>query len=185
MRLRFPAALAAAALALLAAGCSATTAAPQAAGAASASAGQIPLLRIGDDASLSTLDTGADEGNAVYGTLETLTRFGPGGQVEPDLASSVSHPDAVTYVYRLRQDVKFWNGDPMTSADVVNALDYYRKPGSYVSAEIAPVKSVVATGPYTVTVTLKNPYAPWSAETHSHLPIFPNEKSHQAEPKDT
>ncbi len=33
-------------------------------------------LRIGDDAALSTLDTGADEGNDVYGTLETLTRFG-------------------------------------------------------------------------------------------------------------
>ena len=57
--------------------------------------------------------------------------------MEPDLASSVSQPDAVTYVYHLRQGVKFWNGDPMTSADVVNALDYYRKPGSYVSAVIA------------------------------------------------
>lgn len=176
MKIRVSAALAAATavgLAFTLSACSGTTAAPSgASGAASASAGQIPLLRIGDDASLSTLDTGADEGNDVYGTLETLTRFGPDGQVEPDLASSVSHPDAVTYVYHLRQDVKFWNGDPMTSADVVNALDYYRKPGSYVSAEIAPVKSIVATGPYTVTVTLENSYAPWSAETTSQFPIF-------------
>ncbi len=52
--------------------------------------------------------------------------------------------------------MKFWNGDPMTSADVVNALDYYRKPGSYVSTEIAPVKSITATGPTPSTVTLKN-----------------------------
>jgi peptide/nickel transport system substrate-binding protein len=172
MRLHLTATLTAAALALLAAGCSGTTAPARTGGASASAAAVIPLLRIGDDAPLSTLDTGADEGNDVYGTLETLTRFGPGGQVEPDLASSVSHPDAVTYVYHLRRDVKFWNGDPMTSADVVNALDYYRKPGSYVSAEIAPVKSVTASGPYAVTVTLKNSYAPWSAETTSQFPIF-------------
>jgi peptide/nickel transport system substrate-binding protein len=175
MKIRVTAALAAATavgLAFTLSACSGTTAAPSGSGGTAGSAATIPLLRIGDDASLSTLDTGADEGNDVYGTLETLTRFGPDGRVEPDLASSVSHPDAVTYVYHLRQDVKFGNGDPMTSADVVNALDYYRKPGSYVSAEIAPVKSVVATGPYTVTVTLGNSYAPWSAETTSQFPIF-------------
>jgi peptide/nickel transport system substrate-binding protein len=179
MRLRLTAALAVPALALLAAGCSATTAASQGAGSAGAAAATIPLLRIGDDAALSTLDTGTDEGNDVYGTLETLTKFGPNGQAVPDLASSVTQPNATTYVYHLRRGVKFWNGDPMTSADVVNALDYYRKPGSYVSTEIAPVKSVVAAGPYTVVVTLKNSYAPWSAETTGQFPVF--EKKFQDE----
>jgi peptide/nickel transport system substrate-binding protein len=179
MRLRLTAALAAAALALLAAGCSATTATPAAPAGAGGGAATIPLLRIGDDAALSTLDTGADEGNDVYGTLETLTKFGANGQAAPDLASSVTQPNATTYVYHLRRGVEFWNGDPMTSADVVNALDYYRKPGSYVSAEIAPVKSVVADGPDTVVVTLKNPYAPWSAETTGQFPIF--EKKFQQE----
>jgi peptide/nickel transport system substrate-binding protein len=179
MRLRLPAALAAAALALLAAGCSATTAAPQAAGAGGSIAATIPLLRIGDDAALSTLDTGTDEDNDVYGTLETLTKFGPGGQVEPSLASSVSQPNATTYVYHLRQGVKFWNGDPMTSADVVNALDYYSKPGSYVSSLLVSVKSIIATNPDTVTVTLKYPFAPWSAEATGQFPVF--EKKFQQE----
>ena len=156
MKSRLASTLTVTALALLAAGCSANPAAPAASGQGAASSATIPLLRIGDDAALSTLDTGTDEGNDVYGTLETLTKFGPNGQVEPDLASSVSHPNAVTYVYNLRHGVNFWDGDPMTSADVVNALDYYRKPGSYVSTEVAPVKSVTATGPYTVVVTLES-----------------------------
>jgi peptide/nickel transport system substrate-binding protein len=165
--------LAVSAIALLAAGCSATSAAPQGAGGAAGSASAtIPLLRIGDDAILSTLDTGADEGNDVYGTLETLTKFGPSGQIEPDLATSVSQPDSTTYVYHLRQGVKFWNGDPMTSADVVNALDYYSKPGSYISSLLVSVKSIAATDPNTVTVTLKYPYAPFSTEATGQFPIF-------------
>ena len=173
MKSRLPITLTATALALLAAGCAAGPATPPAPGrGGAASTAAIPLLRIGDDAALSTLDTGTDEGNDVYGTLETLTRFGPNGQVEPDLARSVIHPNAVTYVYNLRHGVKFWDGDPMTSADVVDALDYYRQPGSYVSTEVAPVKSVTATGPYTVVVTLKTSYAPWSAETTGQFPIF-------------
>jgi ABC-type transport system substrate-binding protein len=123
MKVRVAATIAVAMSALLAAGCSATTAAPQGAGSAAAT---IPPLRIGDDAALSTLETGADEGNDVYGTLETLTKFGPAGQVEPSLASSVSHPDAVTYVYHVRQGVKFWNGDPMT--DIIAALGNNAQP---------------------------------------------------------
>jgi peptide/nickel transport system substrate-binding protein len=159
--------------------CSGTTAAPSGGAGGSAAAATIPLLRIGDDAALSTLDTGTDEDNDVYGTLETLTKFGRSGQIEADLATSVTQPNATTYVYRLRQGVKFWNGDPMTSADVVNALDYYRKSGSYVSSLMVSVQNVAATGPDTVTVTLKYPYAPWSAETTGQFPIF--EKKFQLE----
>jgi peptide/nickel transport system substrate-binding protein len=142
------------------------------------------MLRVGDDAALaSALDTGTDKGNNAYGALESLTRFGPDGQVEPALASSVSQPNPVTYVYHLRQGVQFWDGNEMTSADVVNALNYYREPGSYISTELASVKSVTATGRYTVVVTLKHPYAPWLAETSTYVPIF--EKKFQDEHRTT
>jgi peptide/nickel transport system substrate-binding protein len=183
MRLRLTAVLAASAIALLAAGCSATTGSTSqaAGGAAQTAAATIPLLRIGDDAPLSTLDTGADEDNDVYGTLETLTKFGSSGQIEGALATSVTQPNATTFVYHLRAGVKFWNGDPMTSADVVNALDYYSKPGSYVSSLLVGVKSIAATGPDAVTITLKYPYAPWRAETTGQFPIF-EKKFQQAHP---
>jgi peptide/nickel transport system substrate-binding protein len=195
MRLRLTAALAVPVLALLAAGCSATTSGSQGAGAAgsagtgtgstgSTGAATIPQLTIGDDGGLtSALDVGQDIGDAVYGALETLTKFGPSGQTEPELATSWTHPSAVTYVYQLRHGVKFWNGDPLTSADVVNALNYYRVPGSYTSTQLGSVKSVTATGPYTVTVTLKYPYAPWDTESASAFPIF--EKKFQDQHKTT
>jgi peptide/nickel transport system substrate-binding protein len=178
MRSLLKASLTAAALALLAAACS-SAATPQdtAAGAAGTGAGAdaatIQQLTVGDDNGLtSALDVGQDIGDTVYGALETLTKFGPDGQTEPDLATSWTHPSAVTYVYQLRHGVKFWNGDPMTSADVVNALNYYRAPGTYTSTQLTSVKSITATGPYTVTITLKYPYAPWDTESADAFPIF-------------
>jgi peptide/nickel transport system substrate-binding protein len=177
MKSRLAMTVTASALTLLAAGCSGSPSAPQGQGSASvgpgAAAATIPLLRIVDDAALtSALDVGQDEGDNVYGALETLTKFGPAGQVEPELATSVSHPSATTYVYHLRQGVKFWNGDPMTSADVVNALNYYRVPGSYVSTELKSVKTVSAPDQGTVVITLKYAYAPWDAETTGQFPVF-------------
>ena len=56
-----------------------------------------------------------------------LVKFGSGGQVEPGLAASVTQPNAATYVYDLRHGVTFWDGDAMTSADVVNALNNYER----------------------------------------------------------
>src|SRR5882672_12305225 len=100
MKIRVTAALAAATAAGLAftlTACSGTAAAPaEAAGGAGASSGAsassatIPLLRVGLDFDLSSLDeTKNISANNVDGlSLETLVKFGPQGQVEPDLATS-------------------------------------------------------------------------------------------------
>ena len=172
------AALATAALTLLVAACTAGTGSGSGSG-ATGTAATIPLLRIGDDAPLAAIDTGIDKGNDAYGALESLTEYGSGGQVEPGLASSVTQANATTYVYHLRQGVKFWDGNEMTSADVVNALDYYRQPGAYIATELSSVKSITATDRYTVVVTLKYPYAPWLSVTTAQIPIF--EKKFQDE----
>ncbi|HEX6523869.1 MAG TPA: ABC transporter substrate-binding protein [Streptosporangiaceae bacterium] len=177
MKIRLPVILAATAVVALAGGCSSSS--PAASSGSSSAAAAIPLLRVGDDAALAAIDAGQDKGNDVYGTLESLTQFGPGGQVEPALASSVTQPNPVTYVYHLRQGVQFWDGNEMTSSDVVNALDYYRQPGAYIATEVSSVKSITATGRYTVVVALKYPYAPWLSVTTSQIPVF--EKKFQDE----
>jgi peptide/nickel transport system substrate-binding protein len=136
--------------------------------AASAAGGVIPLLTIGDTGAGSSLDVSkfAEAGN-VPGALEGLLTYGPNGQPEPQLAQSVSTPNRTTYVFHLRHGVTFWDGDAMTSADVVNTLDYYRRPASVLAPAYVAVKSVQAAGPYTVVVALSQPdaaFESWLAE---------------------
>jgi peptide/nickel transport system substrate-binding protein len=109
--------------------------------------------------------TSADEakylGAADAGVLamETLLKFGPQGQLEPDPATSWAQTSPVTYVYNLRHDVTFWDGHPLTATDVAFSMNHYRAQGSQASFAYTGVKSITATGPYTVTVTLTQPEA--------------------------
>ena len=152
--------------------------------AAAASNATIPLLRVGLDLDVSNLDEtktiGA--GNVTNMALETLEKFGPQGQLEPDLATSFSQTSPVTYVYHLRHDAKFWDGHPVTATDVAYSLNYDRAPGSQVAFAFTGVKSIVATDPYTVTVTLTEPEASWQyvpAELNSYVFEKAFQQAHQ------
>jgi oligopeptide transport system substrate-binding protein len=50
-----------------------------------------------------------------------LVRFDQNLQIVPDIASSVPAPsaDGLTYTFKLRDNVAFWNGDKVTSKDVL------------------------------------------------------------------
>jgi peptide/nickel transport system substrate-binding protein len=148
----------AAVLAVSLAACSGTAAPAPASGAA------IPLLRAGTTGPTSTLDPLTTQGCATdYCGLfmERLMKFAPDGKLEPQLAASMSEPDAVTYVFHLRHGVKFWDGNEMTSADVVASLKYQEAPGSETATYYTDVKSIAADGPYSVVVTLKQPNSIW------------------------
>jgi peptide/nickel transport system substrate-binding protein len=95
----------------------------------------------------------------------------------------VTQPNPVTYVYHLRHGVTFWDGHPMTSADVVNSLNYQRAPGSQTVTYYTNVKTITAEGPYTATVTLKKPNAGWPYTVAYEGVIF--EKSFQQAHKTT
>ncbi len=99
----------------------------------------------------------------VTNMAEGLLKFGPGEQVEPNLASSVDHPDALTYIYHLRTDVTFWDGTPMTADDVVFSMQRYMDPktASYVAWMYGSVKSIEKVDASTVKVTLSKPDALW------------------------
>lgn len=88
--------------------------------------------------------------------FETLYARDEGAKPVPDLATGVTiSPDGLTYVFPLRQGVKFHNGKTMTSADVVASLERYRKGGASASL-IGAIDSVTATGPNQVTIKLKS-----------------------------
>jgi peptide/nickel transport system substrate-binding protein len=161
MRFRLATAVAIATAALVSAGCS-SSGTPSATSAA-ASAATIPLLRIGTTEPESTLNETKNFGSYIIDdlALDTLMTLGPKAQLEPNLATSVTQPNAVTYVYHLRHGVKFWDGDPLTAADVVYTYNTMRGAGSQAAYEFPPVKSIVADGPYTVVVTLPGPDPAW------------------------
>ena len=62
-------------------------------------------------------------GWAMYDALLT---FDPQGNVIGNVAESYDlSQDGLTWTFKIRQGIKFWNGDPLTSADVVFSLQRF------------------------------------------------------------
>ena len=74
-------------------------------------------------------------------------------------------PDGKTYTFTLREGVKYHDGTPFTSADVVATFNRILNPPSGVVSvfkdELAPVAGVDAPDAKTARFTLKNPWAPF------------------------
>jgi peptide/nickel transport system substrate-binding protein len=103
----------------------------------------------------------ADGGTATVVSLgmEPLVRYDQLGRLTPDLAKSFSTPNPTTYVYNLRSGVKFWDGHPLTTDDVIYSLQQSasKAAGSQIAAFFSDVKSITATGPSQVTIKLTKP----------------------------
>ena len=99
----------------------------------------------------------------VPNVVESLLRFNPDGSLAPNLAESWKEVDPTTYVYTLRQGVKFHDGSAMTAEDAAASMSRLLDPkvGSYLAAFLTHVKSAQATGPNELTVKLTQPDAFW------------------------
>ncbi|HOT07722.1 MAG: putative ABC transporter periplasmic-binding protein [Methanosaeta sp. PtaB.Bin039] len=76
------------------------------------------------------------------------------------------------YVFNLRKDVRWNDGEPFSADDVVFTLDYIKEhPYSWVDAEI--VDKAQALDDSTVRITLTRPYAPFLDQVAGTLPIIP------------
>ena len=89
---------------------------------------------------------------------ESLLRQTPDGALVPGLAS-MSQPSPTRLVFTIRPGVTFWDGHPVTPADVVYSLDRDRdvKLGGYYVIIFDRVRSIAATGARQVTITLTQP----------------------------
>lgn len=87
-------------------------------------------------------------------------RYGTASAPEPGLAqSATTSPNGLTWTFKLRPGLKFSNGAPLTSADVVATLNRDRTNQANVWSFFAqPIKSVTAPDARTVVVTLRQPY---------------------------
>ena len=99
----------------------------------------------------------------IYQMLYTVSPNGKG--TVPQLATSYTlSPDKKTYTFTLRQGVKFSNGQPMTSKDVVFSIDQARKASQGWGYIDGAIDSVKADGPGKVIIHTKYPWAPLIAD---------------------
>ncbi|QXG76660.1 ABC transporter substrate-binding protein [Modestobacter sp. L9-4] len=145
-----------------------------AAGGAPAEGGDLTIARQADILSMDKTTT--FDNSSIYvmeQIMEPLFMVSQDGtKVEPWLAKDYKvSDDKLTYTITLRDDVKFSTGAPMTAADVKFSIDEATKTGAdgwgYINAAI---KTVEATDPTTVTITLNYAWAPLLAD----LSLFSN-----------
>lgn len=91
----------------------------------------------------------------------------------PALASSWKYmPETLSFVFRLRNDVKWHDGTPFSADDVVFTVNYLKKhPYNWVPMD--KVKGAEQIGPNEVAITLHKPYAPFIAYIGGTMPIIP------------
>jgi peptide/nickel transport system substrate-binding protein len=104
------------------------------------------------------LSYGYPELTAVSLMCESLLRQAPDGSLQPGLAT-VTSPSPTTMVFTLRPGVKFWDGHPVTPAEVVYSLDRNINPelGGFYGPVFDRVASITATSQNQVTINLKQP----------------------------
>ncbi|MDQ1758698.1 ABC transporter substrate-binding protein [Achromobacter aegrifaciens] len=89
-----------------------------------------PPLRISFTADIRSTEPGVNRDSnsdaVVLHIVEGLVAYGEDAEVRPLLAKSVDiSADGKTYTFKLREGIKFHNGKPMTSADVLWTWQHY------------------------------------------------------------
>lgn len=122
-------------------------------------------LTIGADADPIGLDANTVKAYSSYdftALLYTgLMRWNADMKIEPDLATGYISPNDTTYIFRLRQGVKFHNGQAFTAEDVKSTFDRILDPAnaSPSATLFSGIKAVTVVEPYTVKFELKAPSA--------------------------
>ncbi|MBL6454617.1 ABC transporter substrate-binding protein [Belnapia sp. T6] len=122
------------------------------------------ILRIAaaDQSSTDTFDPVLARSGSDYlrakAAFNALTWVNSRAEAVPDLAESFeSDPQAMRWVFRLRKGVRFHDGSPVRTADVVYSIMRHKTGPSLGSAIVANVASVAADGPDSVVFTLTSP----------------------------
>jgi peptide/nickel transport system substrate-binding protein len=88
---------------------------------------------------------------------ETLVFRTPALETAPGLATKWEMKDPTTWVFTLREGVKFHDGAPLTAEDVVFSIERAKAPPSDFRNTIDTIAAAKATGPLEVTITTTGP----------------------------
>jgi len=122
----------------------------------------ITLALLGDADRLEPMLSSDNASHEVSGMIfNGLVKYDKDIILTGDLAESWDiSDDNLTIVFHLRKDVKWQDGEPFTTADVLHTYNALIDPklASPYSAEMGPVDEVTAVDDYTLKVTYKEPY---------------------------
>lgn len=127
---------------------------------------QDTAIVIGTDVDAGTLDPRLTRDTTAYRTTDLiyagLVSLTPNLEAVPDLAESWESPDELTYIFKLRPNLTFSDGTPLTADDVVYTFETVINPDFNAPdrALYSPITAIEAVDPTTVKFTLSAPYAP-------------------------
>jgi len=140
-------------------------------------------LTFGQEAQVPTLDmqfsSAIASRNAAMHFYEMLITRDENKKVIPQIADSWEiSDDQLTYTFKLRDDITFHNGKPLTSEDVLASFERYKQIG-IDKGVFDPVVEMSAPDDYTVVLTLDRPIPVFLEELSSFrnpLVIIPSEQ---------
>ncbi|MEQ8507767.1 MAG: ABC transporter substrate-binding protein [Rhodospirillaceae bacterium] len=115
-----------------------------------------------------------DEGGGLrYAIYDALTTFSPTGEFEPALAVSWKNETPTTWVFQLRENVVFSNGEPFNADTVVATLtELYNSEVLHArKADMGTIIGYEARSPYVVAITTTEP-DPLLPNRLTQLPII-------------
>jgi peptide/nickel transport system substrate-binding protein len=103
--------------------------------------------------------TSSNDVRVSFNIFDNLVSRHPDGKLYPSLATEWKLEGQTTWRFKLRQGVKFHNGDPFTSADAKYSIERTYDPAAktMVATVLATIERVEAPDPTTLVITTKKP----------------------------
>ena len=103
--------------------------------------------------------TSSNDVRVSFNLFDNLTSRHPDGKLYPGLATEWKLEGPTTWRFKLRQGVKFHNGDPLTSADVKHSIERTYDPAAktMVATVFGTIEKIDAPDASTVVITTKKP----------------------------
>jgi peptide/nickel transport system substrate-binding protein len=109
--------------------------------------------------------------------FENLVEVDVDGNLQPQLAVALPQisADRLEYVFDLRPDVNFQNGEAFTAEDVKYSFDYVLDPANKALRRplFDRIAEVIVENPLRVRFRLREPYRPWLYYMTKYMGIFP------------